>query len=413
MKLIALLLFFTATAPAAAQDGPAAAARPLKLGEAYRLAQAKSEALAIKDNYAAQLDAAEKQFAAAFRPYLDLNASVSKQQNADTASKGYLSAGYNLFSGMRDYIGAKAAGARTAAARLDLERARQSLYYSVAQAYFGLQAAQRELVIRTEQLDVTARRIAELQARADIGRSRRSEVVAAKTQLAQDKASYLDAASSERRAQQVIMFLTGLEADCAPVELPGPAGGDLETYLNAALLRPDLAAARRTAEAYGYLSDIQARNTLPAVDLAANYYVLRQSAPKPANRWDAGVFLNMPLYTGGSSKAARDAALAAERSAAFARTLAERQAQSEVRSAYEEFRYSGLQSSSLEEALALAAQNAALQAEDYKLGLVTNLDVLSALNTVLQTRLALSQARAAAALALIKLDTAAGLEAKQ
>ena len=57
-------------------------------------------------------------------------------------------------------------------AAVDLERARQQLYQSAAAAYLGLYLAQQQARIRLEQVDVTAARIKELQARADIGRSR-------------------------------------------------------------------------------------------------------------------------------------------------------------------------------------------------------------------------------------------------
>ena len=76
------------------------------------------------------------------------------------------------------------------------------------------------------------------------------------------------------------------------------------------------------------------------------------------------------------------------------------------------YTYAERQALTLAEALILAEENARYQQEDYKLGLVTNLDVLSALNTARQTALALAQAQARSGLALIKLETAAGAELK-
>lgn len=387
--------------------------RRLELEETCSLALGRSEQLGRQAEGVAQLDAAERQFGAAFRPSFDFNASLSKQQNADPAAKGYFSGSYNLFSGMRDYLSAKAASARTGAARLDLDRARQLLYLSAAQAYLNLLAAQREVFIRAGQLEVTAKRITELEARAAIGRSRKSEVISARSQLAQDKAGYLASVSQERLAQQALKFLTGLSEDLAPAELPARAPAAPEAYLKLALSRPDVQAKRREAETYGYLADIEDQSKWPALNLAANYYVLRTPVPDPVNRWDAGAFLNLPLYTGGRLQAKRDSAYSAKRSAALALDQAQRQALSEVRSAYEEFTYSARQAASLEEALALAEENARYQQQDYKMGLVNNLDVLSALNTAQQTRLSLSQARASSSLALIKLEISAGAELKQ
>ncbi len=393
-----------------AQELSTAAMRPIGLGEAYALSLAKSEQLAQQGEGIKQLEAAEQLLNAAFRPSFDANASQYKQQNSASSTKGYLSGSYSLFSGMRDYISAKAAAAKTRAAELDLARARQQLYLGVAQAYLNLLSAQREVFIRREQLEVTGKRITELEARVEIGRSRKSEAVAIKTQLAQDKAAYLSASAGERLAQQALMFLTGLDADLLPDGIPARREAAIETYLKTVLMRPDLAARRKALEASGYLLDVQDRNLWPTLTVSADYYVVKNPMPAPVNRWDGTLALKIPLYDGGAGPALRQAAYSGRRSAALALQLAERQAITEVRSAYEEFKYSSLQTASLEDALLLATDNKNYQEEDYKMGLVTNLDVLSALNTVQQTRLALSQAHIQETWTLLKLETAAGLE---
>ncbi len=414
MKLtifFALTVFFPSIIPA--QEFSTASMRPITLNEAYTLALVRSEELALQEEGIKQLEAAERLFNAAFRPYLGINASQYKQQNADAVTKGYLSGSYSLFSGMRDYISLKAAAAKTGAAELDLARARQQLYFSVALTYLNLHAAQKELFVRREQLEVTKKRITELEARVNIGRSRKSEVVAVKTQLAQDKAGYLNAEAAERLTQQALMFLTGLDKDMASADIDPGKNSGLEFYLKQVLLRPDLAAGRKSLEASGHLLEIQKHNLWPTVTVAGDYYVLRHPEPKPANYWNATLAFNMPLYTGGAARALRQTASSAKRSAELALQLAERQALTEVRSAYEEFKYAALQTASLEEARALASDNARYQENDYKLGLVTNLDVLSAQNIVQQTRLAVSQAKVRERLTLLKLEIAAGVDAKR
>jgi outer membrane protein len=382
--------------------------------ETYKLALAQSETLAQQGEYITQLQQAERLADAAFKPTLALIGSEYKKQNADATTSGYLTAAYSVFSGMRDYISVKAAAAKTGSAELTLDRARQQLYLTAAQAYLGLLEAQRELGIRRDEIDVDNQRITELQARADIGRSRTSEVVAAQTQLAQDKASYLGAGSSERLAQQVIKFLTGLSEDLAPQKLQRRPQIELQTYLDSAMNRPDVAASRKAYEAASYLAEVQDHNVWPTVTAAGDYYPLRNPMPTPGitDRWDATLTLSVPLYTGDSASAQRESAYAGKRSAALGVQLAERQALTDVRYAYDEFHYISLEADSLDDALKLARDNARLQQEDYKLGLVTNLDVLSALASVEQTRLALSQSRASQHLALITLETASGMETK-
>ena len=62
----------------------------------------------------------------------------------------------------------------------------------------------------------------------------------------------------------------------------------------------------------------------------------------------------------------------------------------------------------LERAAELASANAEAQARDYRLGLVTNLDVLGSLSLLQQSRLQLIQSRLVAVLDAVKLEVAAG-----
>lgn len=407
-----LLLALSLAGPACAPELRAENLRPVSLAEACSLALARSEALAASGEGLKQLEAAERAARASFRPYLDVYASHVKEQNSDPATRAYLSGGYSLFSGMRDYLAVKAASALKQASELQLGAARRRLSLDAARAYLDLSAAQAEVLIRSEQLAVTERRIAELDSRAAIGRTRKSEVVAARTQLAQDKAAYLAALSLESSAQQALLFLTGLEDRLAPEPLRARPADALETYLKSVLAREDLAAARQSAKYYSFLLDIQDRSFWPSADLTAEYYALRDPMPAPENRWNAGLRVKLPLYNGGENGALRQAAYSARRAAELAAQGAERQALSEIKSLFEEQALAVRQTASLEQALALAAENADLQSADYKLSLVTNLEVLSALNTLQAARLALSQARVRQAWTLLRLESAAGLELK-
>jgi outer membrane protein len=135
--------------------------------------------------------------------------------------------------------------------------------------------------------------------------------------------------------------------------------------------------------------------------------------PSPENRWDGTLALTLPLYTGGQAGARRDSARSARAAAELSLRQAERLALTEVESAWQENVYAAQRADTLAEALVLASENARYQQEDYKLGLVTNLDVLNALNTVLQTRLDLARAEVQVRLTVLKLYAAAGLEVKQ
>ena len=63
----------------------------------------------------------------------------------------------------------------------------------------------------------------------------------------------------------------------------------------------------------------------------------------------------------------------------------------------------------LDNAERLASENAKAQSEDYRLGQVTNLDVLGSLNILQQTRLQQNAARLDAYWSRVRLEVAAGV----
>lgn len=395
-----------------AQEFSTAAMRAITMDEAFRLALAKSESLARQSESIAGLEAAERAIRANFRPRLNFGGTQFQQDTSDSTgensrTQGAISVHQPLFSGMRDYLSARAAGTATEAARLDLARARQSLYLDVARTYLDLLAAQWDIEIRTEQFKNTTDRLKELRARARIGRSRPSEVLAAQSQLAQDEAQLQGSLGGERVSQQVFKFITGVGEDLTPAHVRLPAAPALDGFLRGAAERPDIAARQKDVETAATLVDFQRKQRWPALAADGNYYVKRPAAYAGIN-WDAALTLRIPLYTGGQAGAQIDQAAAAKRSAELALRLARRQAETEVRQAYETLLYSISMADALYKAVNLAQANARAQAQDYKLGLVTNLDVLNAMNSVLQTRIRHYQAHVQAFRASVQLDAAGG-----
>jgi outer membrane protein len=410
MRIFFLFLLLCIPPQAGYTQDPAAAPaanRPISLNEAFRLALAKSEALAAQGEGVMQLEAFERQIKAGFQPALNLNASESAAGRQAGQGQSAVNLSYSIFAGMSNYIAAASAGRRTEAARLQLARAGQALYDDVAQDYINLYDITQELAIRREQLGVSDNRIKELQERERIGRSRESEVVAAQSQLAQDEADLQNAMGRESLAQLLLRFLTGLDADLAPAPIRVPDVGPIGPYLAKAGRRFDVEAARKAADAARLDAEIERKLSWPSVNAGANYYLTR-SAPNQDSSWDAGLSLKIPLYTGGAVKAGVDQAAARQTAAGFALTLAARQADTEVRTAYSALTHSIAVFESLKKALKLADDNARYQTRDYGLGLVTNLDVLNAQNTLLQTKLNLEQAQARACSAVIQLEVAGG-----
>lgn len=312
-----------------------------------------------------------------------------------------------LFSGFREFLALKAARARRDASAADLSRASSLLYKDVARAFHDLLAVQGELETRRATVVLTSERVKDLEARAKLGRSRASEVLQARVQLAEAEAQLPDAAGREGTAQEVLGFLTGLPVPFEPVEGTAPSAPPLEDALRRARARPDVQARRDEHAAALFVERASRRERWPTAGLSGAYYLKRVGFQEDI-KWDLTFLASIPLYSGGGATARIAQAGSRARAAEWRFKGAERWAQSEVRRVHARLLAELERGAALTTAAELAERNAKAQAEDYKLGVVTNLDVLAALTTLQDVRLDLENSRLEAAYLRAELEAAAG-----
>jgi outer membrane protein len=398
---------------------PAAAARPLALEEAYRLALARSEELAMRGADFDLLVAQAREIKGSILPDIRLNATETLQHVPAGASglflqpnreQAWVSARQPLFSGFREFLAFRSARDMSEAGRLRLERAKHLLYRDVARGYLDLLAAQDEIRIRGSMVEITEDRLKELRQRLGVGRSRRSELLAAEAQHDQAAADQEQARAAERAAQFQLRFLTGLEEDVEPVALSSPpAQAPLDAALARARGRADVEARRLEAEAAERNIKVASRARWPVIGADANYYLKRPPSFTDRVKWDVTITGTLDLFTGGQTTAQVRQQEARRRSARAAFEQAVRAAELEARTAQEDLAASARVTAALEKAASAAEANAKAQSEDYRLGQVTNLDVLGSLTALQQARLTSSRARLDAWWARARLEVAAGV----
>lgn len=397
----------------------AVAARPLTLEEAYRLSLERSETLAIAGADHDLLVAEAREIKGSILPDVKLNATETFQDVPPGSSglflqrqrrQAWVSAHQPLFSGFREFLAFRSARDMSEAGRLRVERAKHLLYRDVVRAYLDLLGARDEIRIRSSQVDITEQRLKELRQRLGVGRSRRSELLAAEAQHAQAAADLESSRAVERAAQFSLRFLTGLEEDAEPADLASaPAQAPLDAALSGARSRPDVEAQRLDAQAAERNIKVASRARWPVIGADANWYLKRPPSFTDQVKWDVAVTGTLDLFTGGRTtavvrqqKARRDAARKR-----FEQSL--RSAELEARVAQEDLAASATVTAALEKAAAAAEANAKAQSEDYRLGQVTNLDVLGSLTALQQARLTHSRARLDAWWARTRLEVAAGV----
>jgi outer membrane protein TolC len=411
-------LFAAPVAPPAVPAAAAAPGRPITLDEAYAAALKRSETIAEAGETYAQVMAQVEQLWSEVKPRISLDATQAWQDTPGPNVNFPLPANQHtvainghqpLFSGLRDFLAVKAGHAQGEAAQFAVSRAKELLYRDTANAYLNLLQSRRDIATHEAQVKLTDGRVKELKNFEDIGRSRKSEVLAAQAQQAQDEADLETSRGRERVDQETLQFLTGLNETLAPAEVEAPAGADDEAaFLERARHRPDVEQARKNFEYSNLYISIQRRQYWPTIALDGNYYLARPKNFSQHVNWDAALSGVLPLYWGGQIRAQTREAQAQARFNEQALSLAQRTAELDVHSAHSDLASDLSIVAALQNAMTLAEANAKAQTADYRHGLVTNIDVLASLNTVQTTRLRLDAAQIQAFFARVRLEVAAG-----
>lgn len=392
---------------------------PITLWEAFTSAKAQSEQLAASQAGVDEAGLRVRELWGAVQPAVALQASEFLQDEAGGGSgvqgtlnrpdrpEAKLTLSQPLFSGFREFLALKAARARRDGLEGDLARASSLLYRDVARAFHDLLAIQKELETRRATVLLTAERVKDLEGRAKLGRSRASEVLQAKVLQSEAESLLPDVAGRETVAQEVLSFLTGRPAPLEPVEAEPAPAPPLEDVLRRVRARSDLRARREELAGAEFLEKAARRERWPSASMVGNYYLKRVGFQQDI-KWDVTFLASLPLYLGGAVTARVGQAGSRTRAAQWRLKGAERLAESEALRAHARLEAELTRSRALTLATELAEKNAKAQAEDYKLGVVTNLDVLGALTSLQDVRLDLERSRFDAAFYRAELEAAWG-----
>jgi len=398
---------------------PASAAdRPISFQEAYQLAIKTSETYAQQADTTAAALARIDELKGSVLPHIYLLASELLQENPHLSGslssisqsslpQAQLQLTQPLFSGFRDLLALKAGKAHHRSAAYDEARAKSLLYQGVGQAYLDVWRIQREIKIRRQLVTDTLERISQLGRFIKIGRSRTSEVIAARSQLAQTEAQVEIALGEELGYEQILQFLTGLNDHLVPQDLPLPGLEPLDLFLAMTVNRSDVLAREEDVNVARFGEEITRRQRFPTIGLTADYYFKRTGIQENIH-YDALFSASFPIFDSGLTTAQVRESEAGRHSTEEALTLARRSAERDVRTAYENLRWTLSALKAFDKAVDLAGKNVKAQAHDYRLSLVTNLDVLDSLTSLASSQLVRSQTQEQAILAHIQLLVASG-----
>jgi outer membrane protein len=333
------------------------------------------------------------------------------QRNYESESN--ITMNYTLFNGGQNYNTVGASAALVAVRRETMARDYQTIYQDVAQAFYNVLEYEGDIAIQGDLVNALAERVKDLQERVTLGRSRPSEFLQAQTDLANARVTSQADIGSANASLETLAFYTGIPAKRLKLKdtTRFPTVEQLEYYLRQTGLRPDvLSDVEALRESERNLS-VAKGELFPTVAATGNYLA---SQDPVSNNIDATMTLqiSMPIFDGGlilgqihqNKEMVRESSLNVEN--------LQRTADEDTRTAYANFNAAVAQVVVLREAAVLSAKNLEAQVDDYRRGVVSNLDVLTALQDYQTARQGLHNANMTARLDLINLHVAAGMAAR-
>ena len=368
------------------------------LEDTFNAAVHKTESVPIQQSLTQQAEERYNQVNGSILPSVNLTATYLRQQvPASAASSGSISNSFApdqknvtlgltqpLFRGFREFAGLRQAKYLLTSQENSAQSAKLTVFTNVAQAFYGVLAAEQDIRTLKSELDVLSKRVSELQIRVKIGRSRYGELLTAQSEVATILAQVDAARATLDQALETFTFVTGLPADTSLVDhrdnLPSSLPA-METFVSQLDQRPDLKAQQDLLKSSEENVNIAKGAHLPSLNLIADYYPVRAGFLQDV-KWDVGLNLAFPIYQGGVIQSQVRQAAEIREQTDLQLSLARRSDQTQIETFYKATASGIQQVQYLQDAVAILDKTYNVDKRDYEHGLVQNLDVLTALSSL-------------------------------
>lgn len=367
----------------------ASAVAAVSLEEAYQAALHRSEDVATQDEKVFQAEEELSQAKGALLPNISASASYLKEAKTNLMPNVYqaatdqrlakITATQPIFHGGKEYAYWHQQRDLLRASEIGREQLNINTFRDVVQSFYNTLQLEQDLRDLNQEIEVNRKRLAELMRFRQIGRSREAEVLTVQAQIATLESQVELLKGQIRSAREVFVFVSGLDRDVVLVDkeaYPSQLRA-LPEYVSKIELRPDVRAQMQNSDASDSGITYAQGGHLPILDLVGNYYPVRSTFPDV--HWDVGLNLTLPLFQGGIINAQVREAKSKHRQDELALSKIRRQAEEEIKTFYEQITSEFSQIEVTKRAVDLATKTYQADLKDYRLGSVTNLEVLQAL----------------------------------
>lgn len=400
------------------------ASTPITMDEAIRIALQQNPTLVQTRNAAALNEAAARQQKLQFLPDLRANASTSQSYSSSGATLGGaagtldqsarsltagLSSSLTLFDGLKNVASLHSAQLTARASGADVQRAEQTVVFTVASNYLDLVQQSEQLRVQQQNLAAEEAQEKEIDALVRAGTRPISDLYTQQAATAATRAAVVDADNAVQLAKVTLMQTLQLdprgtfEFQAPAVDTSGAAASfDIDSLLARALAqRADLGAQGTRVAAAD--QDVKAAKAgrWPTISLTAGYNTAYTSTAD-ASVWNQlgqrqggsiGIGLSVPLFDRGATSLDAQRARVAADDARLALATQQRQVGLDVRRAYLDYQAAGQKLSAATAQVKAAEQALTATRERYRVGAATLVELTQARAAQVQARSALVSAR--------------------
>ncbi len=297
------------------------------------------------------------------------------------------------------------AQAAEAVAKAKVDVAARGLNATVVQDYYAIVSAQRKLINAQHSVDEALQFLDITQKQEVGGEVAHADVIKAQLQVQQRQRDLVEAQliADKARITLAVLIFPGLRQDYSVVDdlqTLAPLATAVDIQSVATLKSPDLRVARFSvrqagfdvaAARYAYLPSfaLDFAYGINANQLAARSRLPEESGPRGYRQnlgYSGQATLNVPVWNWGAIRSKVKQAALREQQARLDYSVAERQLQATVATAYEEARVSKGQLDSLQNSASLSAESLRLTLLRYRAGEATALEVVDAQTTLMTAR---------------------------
>lgn len=405
-NLWAILLLFACCTEVLAEG------QSLSLKEAYERAIVFNQSEEINNARIESAEAGYSKIRGNYLPKIAFKGTYTFLDQVSDQKTMALNLSQNLFKGGKDSLTLDSEKLKIEGQKLTKDVEQQALFKDVAEAYYSHWQNEQDVKNLFLLKDQSEKRRNEIRERVRIGRSRKGELLQAESQLATVEANLLNATGLRNESAKKLSSLIGIEDQ--KLKMPDviedvKAIEPLASFLKKAESRSEIELKKTRLSIADLDVSSSKRNHLPTLDLSSNYYLNKRTGSLRNSDWDLSFNLTIPLFEGGSTSAQVKENVAKKMEAYFSVNDQQRKIESEVKTKYEATQKFVEQLKAGMRAFNLARENYDETLKDYRLGLVTNLDTLSALNTYLDAKRSYDRTKIQARATLEQLNASVGV----